>query len=229
MIALLRSACILLTVIFVSSIASAQVRVGTPPYGSYGGGPDVINLANLNSHVTIPVLHKAGRGGFNFTYDLSYDSSVWYPVTAGSSKSWQPVANFGWAAQTQAVTGYLSYAASYSSTQQYCGPDQGYLMIATWTYSGFVYNDTFGVPHPYTETSSTTTYTGCGQNYSNSTGFTEVTADGSGYTLDMNGGCITCTLTSASGKFLVGASSSSGSGTDRNGNKITVDSTGHFY
>jgi hypothetical protein len=35
---------ILLTV----RISSAQVATGTPPFGSFGGGPDVVNLANLN-------------------------------------------------------------------------------------------------------------------------------------------------------------------------------------
>ncbi len=87
----------------------AQVTTGTPPFGSFGGGPDVIDLANLNSHIAIPVLHKAGRGT-NFTYDLSYDTSVWYPVTSGSTTSWQPVFNFGWRGQTEAGTGYISYA-----------------------------------------------------------------------------------------------------------------------
>src|SRR5260370_15417400 len=69
--------------------SAAQVPTGTPPFGSYGGGPDIINLANLNSHLTIAVLHKAGRGT-NFTYDLGYDSSVWFP-TAGA---WHPVSNW---------------------------------------------------------------------------------------------------------------------------------------
>ncbi len=62
-------------------LSSAQVTTGIPPFGSFGGGPDVINLANLNSHLSIPVLNKPGRG-MNFTYDLSYgpvwhDSSDW--------------------------------------------------------------------------------------------------------------------------------------------------------
>src|SRR5467141_675012 len=52
--------------------ASAQVQTGTPPFGSFGGGPDVINLANLNAHIGVPVLHKAGRDT-NFTYDLNYE------------------------------------------------------------------------------------------------------------------------------------------------------------
>ncbi len=69
----------------------AQVPTGTPAFGSFSEGPDVINLANLNSHLTIPVLHKAGRG-VNFSYDLTYDSSVWYRV----GSTWHPVVNFGW-------------------------------------------------------------------------------------------------------------------------------------
>src|SRR6266705_6043825 len=93
---------ILLIALIGSEIStSAQVTTGTPPFGSFGGGPDVINLANLNSHITIPVLHKAGRG-LNFTYDLSYESSVWYPVGASGSQTWQPVQNWGWRGQTEA-------------------------------------------------------------------------------------------------------------------------------
>src|SRR5712691_12334164 len=45
-----------------AGISSGQVQTGTPPFGSFGGGPDVISLANLNSRITIPVRHKARRG-----------------------------------------------------------------------------------------------------------------------------------------------------------------------
>src|SRR5260370_14230735 len=69
----------------VATPASAQVKTGTPPFGSFGGGPDIINLANLNSHITVPILHKPGRGT-NFTYDLSFDSSVCYPFGASGSQ-----------------------------------------------------------------------------------------------------------------------------------------------
>src|SRR5579859_6982229 len=87
----------------------AQVATGTPPFGSFGGGPDIINLANLNSHIDVPILNKPGRG-MNFTYDLSYDSSVWYPVASGSTTSWQPIT--GWRGQTEVVTGYLAFNAT---------------------------------------------------------------------------------------------------------------------
>jgi len=52
------------------SPSSAQVQTGTSPFGSFGGGPDVVNLGNLNSHLVIPVVHKPGRGT-NFNYDLA--------------------------------------------------------------------------------------------------------------------------------------------------------------
>jgi hypothetical protein len=102
-----------LALLFIFGICSrqlhAQVATGTPPFGSFGGGPDVFDLANLNVHLAIPVLHKAGRGT-NFTYDLSYDNSVWYPVTANSTTSWQPVLNWGWRGVTEVSTGYVSVA-----------------------------------------------------------------------------------------------------------------------
>jgi hypothetical protein len=44
----------LLAILAVGS-AAAQVARGTPPFGSFGGGPDVLNLGNLNAHISIPV------------------------------------------------------------------------------------------------------------------------------------------------------------------------------
>jgi len=48
--------------LFVSPPTSAQAQPGTPPFGSFGGGPDIINLGNLNGHLTIRVMNKPGRG-----------------------------------------------------------------------------------------------------------------------------------------------------------------------
>lgn len=71
---------LILIMILLSRVVSAQVSTGTPASGSFGGGPfDTVNLGNLNVHFAIPVVHKAGRG-MAFTYDLSYDSSVWTVV-----------------------------------------------------------------------------------------------------------------------------------------------------
>ena len=94
--------------LFLGSIASAQVSTGTPPFSSIGGGPfDTVNLGNLNVHFAIPVLHKAGRG-MPFTYDVSYDSSIWTPVTSSGNTQWQPATNWGWRGVTEGKTGYIS-------------------------------------------------------------------------------------------------------------------------
>lgn len=82
--------------------AFGQVATGTPPFGSFGGGPfDTVNLGNLNVHFAIPVLHKAGRG-MPFTYDLNYDSSVWTPTSVNGVMTWVPDSNFGWRGSTEA-------------------------------------------------------------------------------------------------------------------------------
>lgn len=83
------------TVLLVGASVFAQVQTGTPPLGSFGGGPDILNLGNLNDHWTINVLHKPGRG-LNFSFFLAYDSSTWSPVTTSGTTTWQPVAAWGW-------------------------------------------------------------------------------------------------------------------------------------
>ncbi len=58
------------TVVFVNT-AQAQITTGTPPFGSFGGGPDVIDLANLNLHLTVPVIDRKSRGKIDFYYYLT--------------------------------------------------------------------------------------------------------------------------------------------------------------
>ena len=94
----------------ITASASAQVTFGAPPFGTVASNsaPDVIDLANLNAHIQIPVLHKAGRGE-DFTYDIGYDNSIWYPVTSGSTKSWQPNSNWGWGGNHASGNGILEF------------------------------------------------------------------------------------------------------------------------
>src|SRR5438552_7176592 len=95
----------------VVGLAAGQAATGTPPFSSVGGGPfDGVNLGNLNVHFAIPLVEKAGRG-VSFTYDLSYDSSVWTPVTSSGVTQWQPMSNFGWRGVTEVATGYLSWSS----------------------------------------------------------------------------------------------------------------------
>jgi len=73
---------------------SAQVQTGTPPFGSFAGGPDVVNLANLNVHLNIPIFSRPGRG-LPFNFYLTYDSSIWYPVTISGVTTWTHTST-GW-------------------------------------------------------------------------------------------------------------------------------------
>src|SRR5438477_6239515 len=104
------------TILFFGPLqASAQVTVGTPAFGSFGGGPDVVNLGNLNVQETTPVRHKAGRGT-DFNWDLVYNSSVWGP-TAGVWKLVSSTSIPGWQGLSPAGQAYISYSSQYSSGQ----------------------------------------------------------------------------------------------------------------
>jgi len=91
-----RALALLVVLLGITGFSLSQVKTGTPPFGSFGGGPfDAINLGNLNVHFAVPIIHKAGRG-LPLNYDLSFDSSVWYPVGVSGNQVWQPVGNWGW-------------------------------------------------------------------------------------------------------------------------------------
>lgn len=224
---------IVIALLFAALPASAQVKTGTPPFGSFGGGPDVINLANLNVHWTIPVLHKPGRGT-NFTYDLGYDSSVWNPVTSGSTTSWQPVnSTWGWQGLAAAGSGFISYSMTYSSGS--CG-QYGGSTYQSWNYSNFRYNDPFGVAHPVAVgggaffISPGPPYCPPNGSQPTTTPWTGVANDGSGYKMYVtpNAGYVSAYIVATNGATMYPPVYSNPSGqqgayssTDRNGNRIT--------
>src|SRR5438874_20080 len=95
-------------VIALHSVGLAQVTTGIPPFQSFGGGPDVINLGNLNVHYSMPVFSRAGRGT-PFTYALAYDSSIWRP----SGSTWvQSSSTWGLTKDVQSVVGVMYYSVS---------------------------------------------------------------------------------------------------------------------
>jgi hypothetical protein len=131
----------------VNSVARAQLATGTPPFGSFSGGPDVIDNANLNIMIDVPIRHKAGRG-IPFAYDLVYNSLLWNPVSVSGVQTWQPANSFGWTAQTGALTGFVT-STSTVTTCTYDGPG-GTIDRSTQTfYSNYVYHDSYGIPHAY--------------------------------------------------------------------------------
>jgi len=220
-----------LSLLFAFTLAAvqlpAQVATGTPPFGSFAGGPDVINLANLNAHWTFPILHKPGRG-IDFVYDMGYDTSVWYPVTSGSTTSWQPLVGFGWRGSLDANFGYI-LMSRLSITQ--C--PKPYQRNSAYNYNWYYY-DSKGVSHYFGETTDTVEQP-CGN--ITTTSLSNVQAiDGSGYTFSATGST-PGPLYSSGGQLIhvprtikpgaVGGGTATL--TDRNGNQITTNSTGQFF
>jgi RHS repeat-associated protein len=204
-----------LFLVLCSGIAAAQVATGVYPYGTFDNpGPDTINVGNLNVHLDIPVLNKAGRG-MPFTYDLSFDNSIWYPMTVNGTKSWTPVQNFGWRGITEIATGYVSYSIDMSTEDQ----------CTITTYSNFVYHDSFGVSHSIAAKTQRAKGINCPSIPTDS----EVATDGSGLTLNVTN-YTTTSIQTPRGKSIAVPATSNGAAaaTDSNGNQISVDGNGHF-
>ncbi len=200
-------------------IAAAQVSTGTPPMGSFSpGGPDFINLGNLNVHFNVPVFSKPGRG-IPFDYILSYDSSVWTPVSVSGTKSWQPITNWGWRAITEAATGYVSrQRATVQCLVDGSNPPRYTNLVQ---YYNFQYHDSFGVNH----TGFTNIAGGCPGDTDPSD---STSTDSSGLTLDTSS---TPKVTTPYGAVYVApldAGTGSATKTDRNGNQITTTSGSTF-
>jgi RHS repeat-associated protein len=202
-------------------IASAQVATGTPPFGSFGGGPfDTVNLGNLNVHFSVPILNKPGRGTA-FRYDLAYDSSVWTPAVISGSTVWQPAANWGWQGQTEVFTGYITYNVTYNPTG--CLNDNGTRTRQT-IYTFTNYRDRLGINHSF----DVVTLGFC-QN-SDPTSDSETADDGSGYTLNATGGH--ASIITPSGASLappLNLQTGAGTFTDQNGNQISVNGSNQFF
>ena len=181
------------------------------PSGPSSGGPDVINLGNLNVHLPVPVIQKAGRG-MPFTYDLTYDSSIWNPVTSGGTTSWQNATNtkWGWTTSLPIGGGYVSNTIT---TRQYGCSSPPYYWLQQ-IYSNYVYHDGLGTPHAFS--GSVTVYVGCKQG--NGTPFTRTALDDSGYTLSVDGTGAVTSLTASDGAIISGGTLTL---QDRNGNQIT--------
>lgn len=209
-----------------------QVATGTPSFGSFAGGPDIINLGNLNAHWDIPVRNKAGRGQ-DFTYDITYDNSVWYPASVNGSLTWQPIAQWGWKGLSASGQPYIAYNMTTSSGT--CGQyNQG--SWQSWTFSNVTYSDQHGVVHSFPTGSANyinaSNVIACPPTGPNPPGTLKVfSTDGSGLALffSVQPGSMTFNIIAKDGTAInapvyentTPPQGQSGSTTDRNGNQIT--------
>src|SRR5208337_880002 len=218
----LRLAFIFAVISLAASPASAQVVTGLPPFGSFSGGPDIVNNANLNVHIEIPILTKAGRG-LPFSYILTYDSSVWYPAGASGSQVWTPVGGWGWGTLSQPEVG----SATYSWSEGTCTVPPKGLQYIYDIYSNWVYYDSLGAPHPLAPTvsvsdQSTVTPSNCspaGPPYNRHA----TVSDGSGYTLYMTADPAATAYSRSGTTYQVVVNGGYVSATDTNGNQIRYD------
>jgi len=230
-----RGTCFFLFLLFfvlLSSPLHAQgPTTGTPPFGSFGGGPDIINLANLNSHLTIPVFHKPGRS-LPFNFSLVYESSIWRIVGYTGNYSWQPHSQWGWGTGGTDI-GRMTYTVATRTCFVAGKPVNG--NYTTW--SNWVYYDGSGTSHPFYSTAlgQTAECSGGGQ----TGGFSEQARDGSGYKIIVTGDCCddaidSVQVISPDGSQInpfgspAPAGAIPGSIQDSNGNEITADMSGHL-
>lgn len=234
----IHSCYVALVAILATTVATAQVATGTPPFGSFGGGPfDTINLGNLNVHFSIPVLQKAGRVT-PFIYDLSYDSSVWTTMTSSGVTQWEPAANWGWgvsSTSTAGLAGYLTMVPTTQDIMQCAPPSQAWEV--TVTFSNWVYHDSFGSTHNFHGVVTITTNPCVTPVQRTVNDLHAVALDSSGYTLQTNYSVPSLpTVTARSGRTMLNVQATAGGGAsgntsimDQNGNEITTDGSGHFY
>src|SRR6266480_3561016 len=243
-----RSFYLVLLLLLCAGVASAQTPTGRPPFGSFAGDSvDMINLGNLNVHLTVPIFHKAGRG-LPFDYDLTYDSTVWTPVFLGLAYQWQPDQNWGWKVSSS-IAGYITHN---TSNQVACDNGNG-PEAYVYTEDSWVYWDGSHTPHPfsgYHQYWQGTLGANCTFFPSVSTINNAVALDGSGYVLTVTdtypnppysyccppGGTVQdiVYLYSRDGTLLnvpinPSTPTVTGSVRDRNGNIISADGTGRFY
>jgi len=217
-----RTIVVLLVALSLPFVCQAQPQTGTYVNGAFDTKTfDTINIGNLNTYFSVPVLSKPGRG-LPLSFNLAYNSSVWMPVTTGSTTTWTPVLNWGWTAATDAQTGYVGDTIVSAGVCEYEGHHVAY---EVWGH--FVYHDTLGMAHPFPGVEVSNNLTCSGVPLSNA----GVAIDSSGYQLAVNapGSSVGITVTSKSGKVINAPTlltTGAGSTVDSNGNVISVNSSG---
>src|ERR1700756_3449569 len=213
--------------IVITPLALSQVQTGTPPFGTFSGGSfDTVDLANLNVHFGVPILQKAGRG-IQFHYVMDYESSIWVPTVSGSSTSWQPINNnWGWRAQSEALTGSVKVRSTTGSCF-FTDPNSGLrykIQYPTTTYGP--YTDPNGTSHPMIVI-TTPGDSQCDNPVPPTYSGTSQAADGSGYLLSVNEQATPPILITTPGGWTIpNPGSSTGTVVDTNGNEITTSVNG---
>jgi RHS repeat-associated protein len=238
----LATAAALATVLISCAVSAQTVGTGAYPFASFDTpGFDSVNLGNLNTRFSIPIVQKAGRGSLPFSYALQYEGLVWTPVVGTSTTTWVPNPNWGFTGvlNGSAFAGYLTHSSfTITCNGTPSGPPHDPLVSDSLGMQiindGYVFHDAFGANHAF----SAELFGPCsaGGGTAGTSGFTTAT-DGSGYTLvvpTQGAGVGSATqVESRNGIiFTPGSSStttSATSETDTNGNEISWGGTSEVF
>ena len=165
------AALVLIFEIILSSASLAQSnQTGLPSFSSESGGPwDLVNLANLNVHVALPVTARPGRGS-NFRFGLSYDNTTYQNIGGFWLLNFNWVGIGGGTANAFAIQSAMAGFFLPGAIQQISCTGGG--SGSQITYSN--YFDPAQTLHPFTTNIVTNSCTGSGG--------TTTTSDGSGFT-----------------------------------------------
>jgi RHS repeat-associated protein len=198
-----------------SMLAQDVSTNGTPPFNTFGGGPDVINEGNLNIHYTVPVFSRAGIG-MPFSFSLPVDNGVWY-------KYQDPYGNWHWGASfsTAQPAGVAAIGAWYYTSEGYtCYVTQG--PYPTTKYTATSYTDANNTSHGL---GAYLYYPSC-SNPSMSDHPTAIASDGSGISITMTG-TTTATVTLPNGSVITPPALDSAGDVSGNGNYSIKDTNGN--
>jgi hypothetical protein len=219
-----RNTCVLLVAF--SAVVLAQDPAASQFASLSTFGADTINRANLNVHLSIPVVSKAGRQ-LPFSYALLYDSTFWQV----QNNAWVPKTtwgnSWGWRSGTENSIGYITYIVG-----------QGTSCSNTATvYSAWTYVDPTGRSHYLADDRGVdfVASPACLPDYP--TQGTYTAHDGSGYTITVNNTPAVISLYDIAGNKIVApafalippsytpppTTGGPGSITDPNGNTISTN------
>ena len=175
------------------------------------------------------MLHRSGRGT-DFSYAICYDSSIWSPPTSGSTTTWTPNSNFGFGSNSTLSggnTGYITYLHPVNFC--YIGSTNGYPTGADAFDVYLVYHDPWGIGHVFPGQDEQKSGS-CGSSSTSTFNFPETAPDGSGFIINGLSGPIV----KPDGTIVAPPVNPTGGAalttlTDRNGNQMNSDSSGHFY
>jgi len=226
-------------------LGQGTVALGTPAFGSFAGGPDVVNIGNLNVHWNFPIMNKAGRG-VPFSFNILYDSTIWAPTNVNGNTVWaqqNSYTSFGWpvfGGNSPPVGGSIQYTTVTHATGGACAPNPAnprqppVIYSATlYLFSNYTYVDPQGTSHVFStgyvaftgSASPSCPYGGGPSNPNSTTNYTSV--DGYTLTLVENSSGVFATVTSKSGQNVTpsagtcGVTPGAAEALDGNGNQVT--------